>query len=241
MSDYNSRNGSSGDNRQDNKSVKGTTPAGEAVFPRLVEPSTKFDDDGVYSLKLRIKDSPEADKLIAQIEAVQEQAFNAAIEAALNPVAKKKIKRAEPSYTRDLDRDTGEDTGHWLFNFKMKASGVSKKTGKAWTRKPALFDSKGKPITHFTKNEELWSGSIVKVAFELRPFVSPSFGAGCSQTLQAVQVIECVSGDGKTAQAYGFDEEEDGFSTPTAPVYQPFDGRSNVSGKDGDDDSGGDF
>ena len=186
-----------------NTSVTGVTAAGEAVFPRIVVPDTKFDADGTYSLKLRLPDGPDADALIAKIDAVREKAHELAVEDAPNAAAAKKIKMADPSYGRELDRETGEDTGNWLFNFKMKASGVSKKTGKSWSRKPALFDAKGQPITTLTKNEDVWTGSIVKVAFELRPFYSTSFGAKYSQNLQAVQIIELVSGEGKSAEDFG--------------------------------------
>ncbi len=247
MSDYHSRNGSTsiidtndnnikGNNRQD-KSVHGTTPIGVAVYPNLVVPNTRFEDNGTYSLKLRLPDGPEADKLIAKIDEVQEQAFIDAVADAPNAVAKKKIKKSEPSYTRDLDRDTGEDTGHWLFNFKMKASGVSKKTGKRWTRKPALFDAKGVPITNLTKNEDIWTGSVVRVAYELRPYYSPSWGALCSQSLQAVQIIELVSGEGKSAGDFGFGEEDGSFSAESATTSfdAPVTNRSLAeSGDDGD-------
>lgn len=219
---HNNSNNKNSDNRNNTKGITGVTPAGEAVFPKVIKPDTKFDPDGAYSLKLRIPDGPEADELIALIDSVREAAFEEAVENAPNAVAKKKVKMADPSYSRDLDRETGEDTGNWLFNFKMKASGVSKKTGKAWTRKPALFDSKGTPITNLTKNTDIWSGSVVKVAFELRPFYSPSFGAGCSHNLLAIQIIELVSGEGKTAEDFGFSEEEGGFAT-SAPDATLFD------------------
>ena len=203
-------------------SITGVTAAGEAVFPRLVLPDTKFDPDGTYSVKLRLPDGPDADALIAKIDSVREQAHELAVENAPNAASAKKIKMADPSYSRELDRETGEETGNWLFNFKMKASGVSKKTGKSWTRKPALFDAKGQPITTLTKNEEVWTGSVVKVAYELRPFYSPSFGAGCSQNLQAIQIIELVSGEGKTAEDFGFSEEDGSFFVES-PDETPFD------------------
>ena len=221
-----------------NTSVTGVTAAGEAVFPRIVVPDTKFDADGTYSLKLRLPDGPDADALIAKIDAVREKAHELAVEEAPNAAAAKKIKMADPSYGRELDRETGEDTGNWLFNFKMKASGVSKKTGKSWSRKPALFDAKGQPITTLTKNEDVWTGSIVKVAFELRPFYSTSFGAGCSQNLQAVQIIELVSGEGKSAEDFGFVCEEDGSFFVESADATPFDAAVKAT-KGGESD--GDF
>ena len=217
------RSNASSTRSNNNVGVSGVTPAGEAVFPKIVAPDMKFDVDGMYSLKLRLPDGPDADKLIAKIDEVRELAHQMAVDDAPNAAAAKKIKMADPSYARELDRETGEETGNWLFNFKMKASGVSKKTGKSWSRKPALFDAKGQPIVGMTKNEEIWTGSIVKVAYELRPFYSPSFGAGCSQNLQAVQVIELVSGEGKSAEDFGFGEEDGSFFASTTPDTTPFD------------------
>lgn len=216
-------------------SVTGVTAAGEAVFPRLVLPDTKFDPDGTYSLKLRLPDGHDANALIAKIDTVREQAHELAVEDAPNAAAAKKIKMADPSYGRELDRETGEETGNWLFNFKMKASGVSKKTGKAWSRKPALFDAKGQPITTLTKNEDVWTGSVVKVAYELRPFYSPSFGAGCSQNLQAIQIIELISGEGKSAEDYGFGEEDGSFFVES-PDATPFDAAAKAKGGEPDGD-----
>ena len=226
-----------------NTGVSGVTPAGEAVFPKIVVPETKFDADGTYSLKLRLPDGPEADTLIAKIDEVRELAHQMAVNNAPNAAAAKKIRMADPSYGRELDRETGEETGNWLFNFKMKASGVSKKTGKPWSRKPALFDAKGQPIIGMTKNEEIWAGSVVKIAYELRPFYSPSFGAGCSQNLQAVQVIELVSGEGRSAEDFGFGEEDGSFFASATPDTTPFDmptsSRLEKDGKEGKAD--GDF
>lgn len=231
------RKNTSNTNKSDTRtSVTGVTAAGEAVFPKLVQPDTKFDPDGTYSLKLRLPDGPDADALIAKIDAVREEAHASAVADAPNAAVAKKIKMADPSYGRELDRETGEETGNWLFNFKMKASGVSKKTGKPWSRKPALFDAKGQPITTLTKNDDVWTGSIVKVAFELRPFYSPSFGAGCSQNLQAIQIIELVSGEGKSAEDFGFGEEDGSFFVES-PDSTPFDAA--VKDKGGETD--GDF
>lgn len=203
---------------------KGVTPAGEAVWPKLVVPETKFNPDGDYMLKLRLPDGPEADALIERIDSVRKTAFDNAVEEAVGPVAKKKVKMAEPSYTRELDNDTGEETGNWLFTFKMKASGVSRKTGKPWKRYPVIFDSQGTPINdQFKDNNDIYSGSVVKVAFELRPFYVASFGAGCSQVLEAVQVLKLVSGNARSADDFGFTSEDGGFTAQDTQDSTPFD------------------
>jgi len=35
-----------------NQNLKITTPVGKSVYPKLVEPDTKFDDNGVFSCRL---------------------------------------------------------------------------------------------------------------------------------------------------------------------------------------------
>ena len=78
------------DNRKE--SVKGVTPAGEALFAKLIVPDTKFDPDGIYSLKLRLPDGEEADALIRRIDDVAEASYQEAVSKAPNPAAAKKIK-----------------------------------------------------------------------------------------------------------------------------------------------------
>lgn len=226
--------------KSDNRTsgIKGVTPAGEAVYPKLIVPDTKFDPDGTYSIKLRLPDGQEADSLIAKIDAVREQAYQDAVADAPNPVAAKRVKRAEPSYSRELDNQTGEETGNWLFNFKMKASGTSKRTGKFWTRKPGLFDAQGTPITKFSSNDDIWSGSLVKIAYELRPYNSPSFGAGCTQALEAVQVLKLVKGNARSADDFGFGVEE-GYAVAEGTPFDgdtPFDVEAPKSDENGDVD-----
>jgi len=63
----------------------------------------------------------------------------------------------------------------------------------------------------------------VKVAFELRPFYVASFGAGCSQVLEAVQVLKLVSGNARSADDFGFTSEDGGFTAQDTQDSTPFD------------------
>lgn len=194
---------------QDNKKavVKGTTPAGIAIFPKLFEPDYKFDADGTYSVKLKIE-AEAAQTLIDQIEALTQEAFAEAESNCKNAREKTKLKYATPCYEAEMDED-GKETGYYLFRFKMKASGISKKTGKPWSRKPAVFDAKGKPVIN--PDYQVWSGSLLRVAYELSAF-STNIGVGCSCRLVACQIIELSTGQGQDASAFGFGEE-DGFDS----------------------------
>ena len=189
---------------------RGTTPTGIAIFPQLFEPDYKFSEDGVYHTKLKLTEA-EAAPIIEEIEKVIQQARAEKEAECTNQRQKMAIKEADRSYSEELS-DDGVPTGYVLFNFKRKASGVTKQ-GKKWRWDSVVFDAKGKPIIN--PDYQVWSGSKIRVAFELAPFASGA-GVGCSQKIVAVQIVELATGgQSRDASAYGFGEEEGGFSDST--------------------------
>lgn len=192
--------------------IKGVTPKGVASWPRLHEPDTKFKKEGEYSIKLKLSGAAAAE-LNAIIEAAHEQSFEANRKAIAEAKAKEKNpkKRAEIKERADLPckevYENDEPTGEYEFSFKMKASGVSQKTGKPWERKPAVFNAKGKPLSAEEK-QKVGGGSVVKVSYEIAPFYTAALGAGVSLRLEAVQVLELKSFTNRDASAFGFGAEE---------------------------------
>lgn len=187
------------------KKVVHTSPQGTAVYPRILgEPDTKFNPEGVWSIKLKFKSlsEPGVQALIDRIDAVIEQAGKEAkADADFVKSQKKRGKKVEPadrSYTID------PDNGEVVVSFKSRASGISKKTNRPWERKVAVFDKYGKPVAPDTK---VGGGSLCKVAFTLNPFYT-AIGYGCSIGLEAVQILELVEWGQGTAEQYGFDAEE---------------------------------
>lgn len=200
--------------KQDTQTYKGTTPKGVFKYPRLNEPDTKFKDEGEYSVKL-VLDEDAAEKLKAKLQPVWEAAIEKGKEEYNKlPVATRKknefktVEYFQPIY----DEETEEETGEYEFNFKMRASGVSRKTGKKWKRQPVLFDAKGNRLPN---SLSVWGGTVGKVAFEAVPFFTVGVGAGISLRLNAVQIIELVSEGGGTADSYGFEEEEGFVANPS--------------------------
>jgi len=175
-----------------------TTPKGIAVFPWVNKPDTKFNPEGTYSIKLKLPtDDAKTQELIALIDkAMADAAAEAKKE---NP--KKQIKSADAPYKPEYD-DNGDETGNTLFTFKLKAK-VKSKSGEVFSQRPKLFDAKGKAVT-----ANLGGGSIVKVAFAIAPFYAPTLGAGVTLRLYAVQIIDLKTYGEKSADAYGFGEEE---------------------------------
>ncbi|MCH2199767.1 MAG: hypothetical protein MK081_13390 [Flavobacteriales bacterium] len=173
---------------------------GRAVFPKLNEPDTKFNPEGIFTTKLIL--SPEvADPLIAKLEAMQAEAVKKA-------QAKKKGKRVkqqdlpiQPAYDED-----GNETGDYELKTKMKASGVSNKTGNPWTRKLPLFDSTGKPT-----NVQVGGGSEIICAMEASAYDSASIGVGVTLRLEAVQVVNLAAGGSRSASDFAFGSVEGGF------------------------------
>lgn len=202
--------------------------AGIAVYPRVSgEPDTQFDPEGTYSIKVRHTATDEkAIALKAEIDARMKATLAEAKKEYPTKVAEAKAKKAKPPKAPELASPpyfVDEESGDITFTFKMKASGVSKKTNKPWSRKPALFDAKGTPITGDIR---LGGGSEVKVSFEPSDFYKPLTGAGVSLRLNAVQVIKLVEWSGGTASSYGFTEEE-GFEADPISVEAAAEGFEN--------------
>jgi hypothetical protein len=205
--------------------IKVNTPKGIAKYPWLNTPNTTFDSNGVYKVSLLLQaNSAEAESLINQIDGWLEESYqqartdvqkqyDAAIAAGKGAEAAKRktelsqIKKAAPPYAVELDKNSGEETGQIEFKFKLKAQVTSRKTGKVIQMSPKLFDAAGQPL----KDTAIFGGSVIKVNFTPNYTYMPSTKeAYVSLRLNAVQVIELVSGLGATADSYGF-EVEDGY------------------------------
>ena len=189
------------------------SPVGTALWPKLTEPETKFDPDGVYSVRLSLPEgSPEAEQIIAAVNEAREEALDMAKEQG----KRGRIKEADPPYAQEYEKDSDTPTGNLLFNFKMKASGTTRE-GRVWNRRPNIFDAHRNPIK--PEDIDIWSGTKLRVAYTADPFFVAALGAGVSLRLQAVQILELVQGGERTAASYGFEDEE-GYTAE--PEDSPF-------------------
>jgi len=194
------------------QNFKATTPRGVFRYPALDKPdfgNEKFPKpNGVYKVQLILSEA-DAEPLIAKLKPIYDQAIaDGEVEfKGLKVEARKKLKELTQNdlYAIEYDKDTEEPTGNLIFKFDMTASGENKKKEK-WSRKPAIFDAKGKPML---KVPQVWGGTEGKVSFEASPYFIPGTGsAGLKLRLNAVQIIELVSGGQRSSSDYGFDEEE---------------------------------
>lgn len=206
--------------QNDRLELKIVTPKGTAIYPKLNTPDTKFNAEGVYEVKLDFRPDAEDGVLgtkttdwAAILDAIdaQQQQFLAAKQAELMKGDGKAKKRAKEIESIEWGReaavdDEGNETENIVVKAKMKASGTSK-DGKPWKRAPSLFDARSKKLP--ADAPPIWGGSKLKVAGKVVPYYNAKDNVvGSTFYLEAVQVIELVSGQGREAGDYGFGEEE---------------------------------
>lgn len=166
---------------------------GEAVFPHLTIPNTKFNPTGDFELYVRVT-TEERDALNTRMhEDVQAQVLTVMIEKGLpaeTPISQVPWKEAR-------DNNKVVIPNYWDIKVKQKALigiGIKQRT---W--EPNIFDEYLQP---WDKARTIGMGSTVKVAF--RPFVYWMQGKlGLSLRLQGVQVLKLVN-VARTPEAFGF-------------------------------------
>lgn len=186
----------------DNKKQKMlTSPKGRAVWPKLNEPDTRFEPDGVYKVSLVVP-AAEAKAMIAELTKEYEAYYAAEVKE-----AKKKFKKADLPWTEALN-DAGEETGDIEFSFKMAAK-YTTKDGSVVEQRPVLFDAKTRPMT-----DRIGGGSLIRVGFTTHLWNVAATGVGLTLRMKAVQVLELKqwSPSARKASDFGFSEEE-GFET----------------------------
>ncbi len=207
------------------------SPIGKAVFPRINEPSTKFNADGTYECNILLDPNDEdatwmlngveqtgvqnflnlldakADEGFAQSKVDFKEAKKTAKTKAKRD-AKFEVKRRDP-FDIELD-DEGKETG--LVLVKTRVNAVYRKknddgTETIFRKKPGIFDSQGKPF-----DSPIWGGTKLRIQFSLDLYVMLSQSdAGATKRLGAVQVLSLVGPGQMDAEAYGFGAVEGGF------------------------------
>lgn len=219
------------------------TPIGTALWASLNEPDTKYKAEGKYQIKLVFDADVDLSSLRKKVEALIDARYDeevASITEKLTEQGKKglikktvaAIEKVSPFHD-ELDGDTGEETGRVIINSSMTASGISKKTGKPWKRKPDIFSAGG---TKLANPPMIGSGSTMKANCELFPYYAANDKTvGVSFRLNAVQLITLVAFGERDAAGYGFGEE-DGDEIEDREEAAPF---SSDDSDDSDDENDG--
>lgn len=222
------------------KGVKFITPRGIAIFPKLHKPDTKWKAEGQYTVRLRIDPATIPADLYTKFEALRDEKADevrADLKAKKEGAKVKSLKIKPVAFAPETDKESGEETGSVIVNAKMTASGVSKKDGKPWTRKPDIFDAKGKKLA---KCPLVFGGSELKVACEARAYYSPKDNeVGVSIQLNGAQIIKLVTGGDRSAADYGF-AEEDGYEEAPEDSGSEFNDESAAGGGTDAPDAAGD-
>jgi hypothetical protein len=177
------------------------TPRGKAIWPKVNEPSTKFDPMGVYTCDIEVSEE-DAKAFIEELTPI----IDAAYAQELKAQGKNKIKRNDSFPVRQ------DDEGAWIIKTKQVAKKETR-SGKTLEFDVKLFDAKGKPC-----DVEVGGGSMVKCSVTPRCWYNPSLGFGCTLTLRAVQVIELVEYE----PSYGFSEEDGSFQAAEEDLGEGF-------------------
>lgn len=212
------------------------TPKATFRYPKILKPDYGTKEfpkpHGEYSVQAVFRlDDPAFQKMLAQLQVLHDQAVARGREefSKLKVDQRKKLGKitVNPLYTVLYDQDTEEETGEVMMKFSCRHSFKDKKTEETRLLSPPdVFDAFKKPV----KNVDPWSGTTGKVAFSVEDggYFIPSDGkVGISMRLSAVQIIDLVEGGQRSADSYGFDEE-DGFDGS---------GRDEVSENDADEDT----
>jgi len=172
------------------------SPKGIAVYPRLNQPDTKFDELGAYKADIAVP-SEEAKPLIAKLQAIHKAHTGKAAPAASNPM-----------FMQEVDKETGEATGRVIFKFRVKNRMT--KRGDLWDRQPKVFDAKGSLLTTVPN---IGGGSTLKVFFEIYEWKTSDGKPGVSLQPIKVQLIDLQEFSGGDDQNPF--EEEEGFTADT--------------------------
>jgi len=226
-----------------NKREQFMTPKAQAVWAFLDAPSDKFNPDGVYTVCLAFEPGDKDYRKLRQ--ALKEKRDKDFDQWSRDNPKQAKAAKPAPISKKETDED-GAETGRVLLNFKMNAKGKSKRTGKEFMMRPDIFDAKGIKLE---TPPTIGSGSVLKVAFEtFGAYVASSKLFYLSLQLRAVQVLELVEAGNRSAEYYGFEEEEGYVATARTSRFDSDDDEDEdeADADDGydnaaDDDDDGDY
>ncbi len=177
-------------NKKSNPSFPGVSPVGTYQYPKLKKPDTKFDPVGVFSVNL-IVDAEGLAEMAQQVKPALD-AMQEMIDSL--PAPKRKRVSINEWYTEQLD-DEDNETGMYVVKFKTKAVIGDK------PRVVSMFDATGARLN----NVNPWGGTVGKVAYAAAPYVvTGTKMAGVSLRLNAVQILELVSGGSSGSSSGGF-------------------------------------
>jgi len=156
------------------------TPVGEFEYPHILVADTMHKAEGLYHVKLILKDKEAED-----FQEMVDNAHNTWKERCLSENPKGGWKEWLP-YKSKTDEE-GMEIGT-MFHFKLKASGINSKTGATFTQKPVVVGPNNAPIPN---NIKVANGSTGKIAYEIAPYLHGQ-SLGLQLRLRMVQVLNLI-------------------------------------------------
>lgn len=183
------------------KNQKLVTPIGTAVYPKLVEPDTEFDESGMYTCKLHVSQE-DYESFKSKVDPLVSAAYDAECQK-----QGKTVKHAKSSPLRITDE------GDYEIMTKQRAK-VTTRQGEVIEFSIPLFDASVKAITNKPK---IGSGSRIRVSAMFYPWFVPSQGFGYTLRLKEAQVLELVEyssggGDSFSSEAGGYATSGESFN-----------------------------
>lgn len=179
------------------------SPAGIAAFAHLAEPDTRgayADNKFKVTLKLQ-KGDEECDAFVASLTAAAKAAASQLSTAQVATTMKKRVLQFHDPVKDGDEREGAEEkgtAGFWMVTFKSKFQ-------------PAMVDAKKGALPDTVK---IFSGDIIKVAFEVLPFDKlVQNKGGVSLRLKAVQLLDKRNSGAGAANIF---DEEDGYESGRA-------------------------
>ena len=155
------------------------SPVGEAIYPHLNKPDTKYNADGVFKVKMKIPVTQELQDFVQAIQDENEKVYAAAV-AEAKEQKKRPPKKTEINYY--------EDDGFGYFSFKCNATIKTKDaegnpviTAKSFP----ILDAAG---NKFENVRYVNSGAEIQSVIDLVPMNTAVAGAGVALRLICVKV-----------------------------------------------------
>lgn len=197
-----------------NTNTRFSTPRFSALWAHLDEPDTKFNPDGVYSVKCVVDPSDsEVATFLEQLDIHGETALSRAREAIesskLPPPKKKAALEAlvlSPIYESEYDTD-GIETGNMIFSCKTYATRKNK-DGSEKQVTVAMCDHSRRPID--ATATQIGNGSIMRINGHVGySYIAAQSKAYVTLYIGAVQLIDLVERGGSSFDSFA-DEETNG-------------------------------
>lgn len=187
------------------KVIKGTTPVGSSMWFKLTKPDQKFKK---YQVDLILEDSPELQNMLNQIEELTEEVIKEAKSKQTDKAKLAKMKGDSGNRPIEKEMDSeGNHTGRYVLKFRGKSEGKRKDESVYQIPSPTIFNSQAKPLSKEDKEVlRVPNGSLIKIAYELKPYYVASIGGGVSLEPKAAMLIKLQAVE--SASQFGFSASE---------------------------------